>query len=188
MLCLMMVASGDTTRSKDHSTVTKQISIKLKSNDTQLSNISQDLAAASNPEKYRTSKEGNDKWIWWYSVHMAAESIEQKIAFRKRLEDQKKKQELANDTRVWWYEVSEARDKYTGQPKQAFWKEENPDYEYEEGRLCNVTYSNSTEPRANQLETNATECSCLTWNSSIVFVLVMITIYATWATLQQELL
>ena len=105
------------------------------------------------------------------------------MAFRKRLEDQKKKQELANDTRVWWYEVSEARDKYTGQPKQAFWKEENPDYEYEEGRLCNVTYSDSTEPRANQLETSATKYSCLTGNSSIVFALIMITIYATWTTL-----
>ena len=105
MLCLMMVASGDTTRSNDHSTVLKQLSINLKSNDTKLSNISQDKSP-SNPEKYQTSKEGNDNWIWWYSVHMATESIEQKLAFRKRLEDQKKKQELANDTRVWWYEVS----------------------------------------------------------------------------------
>ena len=74
-------------------------------------------------------------------------------------------------------------DKYTGQPKKAFWKEEDPDYEYEEGRLCNITYSNNTKPTASRLDTSATECSCLAWNSAIVFVLVMTTIYATWATL-----
>ena len=60
----MMVVSGDMTRSNDHSTVLKQLSINLKSNNSKPYNISQDKSP-SHPKKYQTSKEGNDNWVWW---------------------------------------------------------------------------------------------------------------------------
>ena len=128
LLCLMIMVSGDMTGGDGHSTASEKLSINTVMNTVKSYPISQDKNP-SHPEEYQTKKEVSKDWIWWYSVHMAAESTEQKSAFRKRLEDQKKKQELTNDTRVWWYEVSEAMDKYTGQPKKEFWKEEEPDYE-----------------------------------------------------------
>ena len=112
---------------------------------------------SSHPEEYELKKPGSERWIWWYTIHMAAESMEQKLEFRRGLEDLKKKQEKTKDKRVWWYEVSEAMDKHTGKPKQVFWKEADQDYEYIEGDWYNITYSNDTESTASRLNTNETE-------------------------------
>ena len=132
MLCLMIMVSGNMTGGDGHSTASEKLSTKTISNTIKSYHVSQDKNP-SHPEEYQTKKPGSESWMWWYSVHMAAESPEQKAAFRKMLEDQKKEQGLTNDTRVWWYEVSEAMDKHTGQPKKVFWKEEEQDYEYEIG-------------------------------------------------------
>ena len=81
-----------------HSTASEKLSKKSMLTDIQSVYVSQDKNP-SHPEEYQIKKPGSESWIWWYSIHMAAESTEQKLEFRRGLEDLKKEQELTNDTR-----------------------------------------------------------------------------------------
>merc|ERR1711888_130129 len=111
MLCLVILASimgGD-----GYSVASEKLSTNSFPTDLRPVYVPQDNNS-SRPEEHELKKPGSKRWIWWYTVHMAAESMEQKLEFRRSLEDLKERREKTKDKRVWWYEVSEAMDKLTG--------------------------------------------------------------------------
>ena len=78
MLCLMIMVSGNMMGGDGHSTASEKLSKNLMLTDIQSVYISQDRNP-SHPEEYQIKKPESESSIWWYTIHMAAESTEQKL-------------------------------------------------------------------------------------------------------------